>query len=144
MLVFILQDCPICNGYLPMIQRLADEGTKRGAVLFLVQVDPGIADGEARKHARDYGYTIPTLLDRKHDLVRRLQVKSAPTAVVLAADGSTAYEGRIDDRYAALGKPREVATTHELADALAAVLDGKSVVNPRTVAVGCAVPDLPK
>ena len=37
-LVFILQDCPICNGYAPELSRLAEEFAPRGLSLMLVHV----------------------------------------------------------------------------------------------------------
>lgn len=142
-LVFVLQDCPICNGYAPQIERLAAESLAKDVPFYLIHVDPAFTPDDARKHARDYGYTIPVLIDRRHELVRRLGVRAVPTAVVLNSQGQTEYEGRIDDQYVALGKARNVVTSHDLHDALAAVLAGKPVAHPRTHAIGCAVPDLP-
>lgn len=142
-LVFVLQDCPICNGYAPQIQRLAAESRAKDIVFYLIHVDPALTPTDARKHARDYGYTIPVLIDRRHELVTRLGVVAVPTAVVLDHRGQTQYEGRIDDQYVAIGKARNVVTTHDLRDALAAVLAGKPAPAPRTRAIGCAVPDLP-
>jgi hypothetical protein len=49
------------------------------------------------------------------------------------------YLGRIDDRFPDLGVRREEPTTHELRDALDAVLAGKPVETPRTLAVGCFI-----
>jgi peroxiredoxin len=143
-LVFILQDCPICNGYAPQIQRLASEFESRGAVFYIVHVDPTLSTDDARRHAKDFGYTLPVLIDRKHELVGRLDVRTVPTAVVLGPDGAPRYAGRIDNRYAALGRSREAATTHDLRDALLATIDGKPARVTRAPAVGCSVPDLPK
>jgi thiol-disulfide isomerase/thioredoxin len=142
-LVFVLQDCPICNGYAPQIQRLAAESRAKDVPVYLIHVDPALTPDDARKHARDYGYTIPVLIDRRHELVGRLGIGSVPTTVVLNDRGETQYEGRIDDQYVAIGKARNVVTAHDLRDALAAVLAGNPVAHPRTRAIGCAVPDLP-
>ena len=49
------------------------------------------------------------------------------------------YRGRIDNQYAALGKPRRVVTVHDLRDALDAVLAGRPVANPETEAFGCFI-----
>jgi thiol-disulfide isomerase/thioredoxin len=142
-LVFVLQDCPICNGYAPLIQRLAAKFSPQGASFYLIHVDPTLSTADAVKHAKDFGYQLPVLIDRKHDLVGRVGIQIAPTAVVLGADGAPRYKGRIDDQYAGVGKPRTVATTHELRDAITAVLDDKTVPVAQTRAIGCAVPDLP-
>jgi protein-disulfide isomerase len=142
-IVFVLQDCPICNGYAPQIQRLASRFGPKGTRFHLVQVDPALTLEAARKHAEAYGYSIPVLLDTRHELVGRLGINTAPTAIVLGPDGNVVYQGRIDDQYAAIGKPRTVASHYDLRDAIAATLKGKPVRDRQTRVVGCAVPDLP-
>jgi len=142
-LFFVLQDCPICNNYAPLIERLSGKFGAQGARFYLIHVDSTITQEAAIQHAKNYGYTIPVLIDRRHELVSRLGVEIAPTAVVLGADGTPVYKGRIDDLYAGIGKPRTVATTHELLDAIVAVVEGKPVNTTQAQSVGCAVPDLP-
>jgi thiol-disulfide isomerase/thioredoxin len=142
-LVFVLQDCPISNGYAPLIERLSNEFGHQGVRFYLVHVDATISQDAAIKHAKDYGYTIPVLIDRRHELVSRLAVDVAPTVVVLGADDTSKYKGRIDDWYAGIGKPRTVATTHDLRDAIVAVIEGKPINATQTQSIGCAVPDLP-
>ena len=143
-LVVVLQDCPICNAYAPRVQRLASQFASRGVRFFLVQVDPTLSTAGAAAHAKEYGYTFPVLIDRGHELVKRLGVSAVPTAVVLDARGRVQYKGRIDNRYFSLGKSREAATTDDLRTALKSVVDGKPVQVARTKVIGCAVPDLPQ
>ena len=64
-----------------------------------------------------------------------------PEAAVFA-DGELVYRGRIDDRFVDFGKTRAAATTHDLAFALQAILDGRPVPESRTRAVGCFIPEL--
>ena len=37
-----------------------------------MHADVELTDGAAKKHAADYGYTCPVLIDRKHELVQRI------------------------------------------------------------------------
>jgi thiol-disulfide isomerase/thioredoxin len=141
-LVFILQDCPICNTYAPLVERLADKFGPEETAFYLVHVDPTLSTEDAKKHAADFKYKIPVLIDRNHALVQRLKILAVPTAVVIGADGQVQYKGRIDDHFFALGKSRNQATTSDLQDAIEAVLAGKPVKEPRTRVIGCAVPDL--
>jgi peroxiredoxin len=142
-LVFVLQDCPICNGYAPQIRRLASQFGAKGTQFYLIHVDATLSSEGAAKHAKAYGYTIPVIIDSKHELVGRLDVVAVPTAAVLGSDGEVKYQGRIDDQYVAIGKSRNVATRYDLRDAIAATLEGKPIAESRTRAVGCAVPDVP-
>ena len=142
-LVFVLQDCPICNGYAPQIERLASRFGPKGVAFYLIHVDPTLTVEAARKHAADYRYSVPVMIDSRHELVSRLEVVAVPTAVVLGSDDQVKYEGRIDDQYVSIGKARNVVTRYDLRDAIAATIEGKPITESRTQAIGCAVPDLP-
>ena len=142
-LIFITTDCPISNGYAPEINRICKDYEGRGIGFYLVHADRELTDAAAKKHAADYGFTCPVLIDRKHELVHRLGATVTPEAVVIGAGGELPYRGRIDDLFVSLGKRRFEATTHDLPAqaALDAVLAGKPVAVPRTAAVGCAISD---
>ncbi|AWM36395.1 Thiol-disulfide oxidoreductase ResA [Gemmata obscuriglobus] len=142
--LFTTTDCPIANGYSPEIAAIAKDFAARGVQFYAVQVDAGLTVEDARRHAKEFGLTVPVLIDTKHELVAATGATRTPEAVVLLPDGTVAYRGRINDLYAGLGKKRPAPKTHDLRDALTAVLDGKPVLNARTEAVGCSIPDLPK
>jgi len=140
-LIFVRTDCPISNSYAPIINRLAKTYADRGVVFYLVYTirDLPIADAKAHLHA--FGYTCPAVIDRQHELVKALGAIATPQAFVITPNGSTAYHGRIDDSFPALGKQRPQPTTHELEDAINAVLDGKQPRVSQTRAIGCAIAD---
>src|SRR5262245_7257808 len=62
-LVFVLADCPISNGYAPEINRLCAAYGPRGVRFFLVQGDEDLGSGAAAGRARDYGFTSPVGVD---------------------------------------------------------------------------------
>ena len=84
-----------------------------------------------------FKYEFPVLFDASCILAQALKPTHTPEAFVLNAEGRLVYRGRIDDLYADLGKKRIEATQHELADAIAAVLDGKSPAKSQAEPVGC-------
>ena len=141
MIIFISVDCPISNAYAPEINRICKDYEPRGLKVYLVHADRTLSLDDARKHAADFGYTCPILIDRGHDLVSRLGARVSSEAAVVLSDGTLAYQGRIDNLYAAVGKKRFEATTHDLRDALDAVLAGRPAPTPRTRAVGCSLAD---
>lgn len=143
-LVFTTTDCPIANGYAPEVEAIAKDFANRGVRVYAVHVDSDLTPDAARKHAKEYSLTVPVLIDTRHELVAATGATRTPEAVVVLPDGTVAYRGRVNDLYAALGKKRQNPKTHDLRDALTAVLDGKPVATPRTEAVGCVIPDLPK
>src|SRR5690242_59070 len=129
-LIFIATDCPISNSYAPEINRICMEYGGEGPGKFrfyLVYADPDLTPQTAAKHAHDFGYTCPTLLDTHHRLLERLRARVTPEAVVLGPDGAVRYHGRIDDKWAGYGKARPEPTTRELRAALDAIRAGKQV-----------------
>lgn len=138
-LFFITTDCPIANSFAPEIHRIVAEYGPRGVDFTLVYTDLTQTPETVKRHAREYGYAPPARLDQDHVLVRRHGITVTPEAVVLAADGTRLYRGRIDDRYLAPGQYRLQPTSCDLRDALEAVLAGRPVPVAETKAVGCFV-----
>ncbi len=89
----------------PEVNRICRAYGAGGIRFYLVHADAELSVAEAAKHAAEYGYSSPVLMDRKHELVETLGVTTTPEVAVVTRDGAIAYRGRIDDRYAALGKP---------------------------------------
>jgi AhpC/TSA family len=141
-LVFVLQDCPIANSYMPELNRLHDSFASRGVQLIVVESDPQITLESARKHADEYQIRLPVVVDADHRWVKFAMAKRTPEAVVFSPRGEILYRGRIDDQYVGFGKRRMEVTTHDLNDALEAVLNDRPVPNPVTEAIGCYIPDL--
>jgi peroxiredoxin len=140
-LFFVWHTCPVANSYAPEIERIYQDYKDRGVAVYLVQVDPDLKVEKARQHAIDYSYTMPVIIDRKHELVKRTGAEMTPEAAVLLPDGELIYRGRIDDRQAALGKRRPAATEFDLRDTLDAILAGKKLEPRTTKAVGCYIPE---
>ena len=138
-LFFITTDCPISNGYVPEMNRIAHAYASRGVRVYAVMADTATLLGEAQKHAMDYGFAFPVLLDPKQTLVRFTGASITPQAAVISPSGSMVYLGRIDNRVEGFGQQRPQATQHELRDALDEVLAGKSVAKPATKAIGCSI-----
>jgi hypothetical protein len=139
-LIFISTDCPIANSYQPQLQRLAAAHAKNGIRLFMIHPSRDVTLEEARQHAAEFKIESRVVIDADQSIARRVGATVTPQAFVFARDQKAPfYEGRIDDLYAALGKKRGVATTHDLADALTALIDGRPVEHAKTQAVGCYI-----
>jgi hypothetical protein len=140
-LIFLRTDCPISNRYAPVLQELAQKYSPK--VKFWL-VYPGEVQTPASIHQQmtDYGYHIAALRDLRHQLVDLCGVKVTPEAAVFNPSGKLIYHGRIDNRYESLARVRSAATTHELADAIEAALQGRAPANPAVPGIGCSVADL--
>jgi thiol-disulfide isomerase/thioredoxin len=141
--IFTSTDCPVSNRYAPEVRRLVQRFAPKGIVFRLAY--PGRADEDAaiRDHMRAFSYAgaLEAVRDPDLALARFSGATITPEAVVIVG-GAVAYRGRIDDRVVDLGVDRPAPTVHDLADALAAIVDGRPVPHPVTQAVGCYIADL--
>jgi len=140
--VFILgTECPVANGYAPLMQRLADAYGSRGIKFYGLHPDPDVTAKLAADHATDYALKFPVLLDGQQQLASQMGVKVLGEVVVLLPTGQVVYRGRIDDRFSTSGKRRDAATSNELESALQAILAGKQPA-AAPPAFGCPIPKL--
>jgi len=139
-LLFVATDCPNANTYAPVLARLYREFSSRGVLFFNVYSDPDETDATVKQHDADYQVPFPALLDPHQTLARLTGARSTPEAVILSPSGQTLYRGRVDNRFADIGKTRFNPSKEDLREALEAVLEGKPVAVPVTRVIGCAIP----
>jgi hypothetical protein len=143
-LIFTRTDCPIANRYAPEIRRLTAKFAPQGVLFRLVYPEASDTPEKIREHLAAFEYPCEAWRDPAHVLVRHFGVKVTPEVVIFVPDGKlTAYRGRIDDLYVDFGRARAAPTTHELEEALAAVLSNRPVAVATTTAVGCSIGDSP-
>jgi hypothetical protein len=140
--LFVRTDCPITNRYAPELRRLSQEFQGRGADFWLVYPDPAATEQAIRDHMAQYSFPGTALRDPRHELVKRARVTIAPEAAVFDATGHLVYHGRIDDQWVNPGKARPAARTHDLEEAISAVLAGRAPAQPETHAIGCWLADV--
>lgn len=137
--VFLSSTCPISNGYAPELARLRAEWAPRGIAFRLIYVEPGLTIEQARRHAAEHALAGEIVVDSDRRLARARGARVTPEVALVAPEGGTFYQGRIDDRFRDLGLGYSPPRTSELRDALAALLAGRSPARPRTEAVGCPI-----
>ncbi len=140
--IFVRSDCPVTNRYAPELQHLFQEFSARSVEFWLVYPDPSETPEQIKKHMLDYGFPGQPLRDPQHELVKRAQAETAPEAAVFDSKNNLMYHGRIDDLWVSPGRARPMPTTHDLEDAIAAVLDGRAPRQAVTHAVGCSLADV--
>lgn len=142
-LVFLHPECPISNQYVQELNRIAERFGER-IEFFGVLSDPKITREEAKRYVKDFSIAFPVLFDASSDLAIRLRPTHVPEAFVFDDGGSPRYRGRINDQFAALGKRRPQVTSHDLVEALAAVVAGEPVPQAKSEIVGCVFEAIPK
>jgi hypothetical protein len=140
-LLFVTPDCPISNAYAPEYNAICEAYSKQKIAFAVIYVATDLTIKALTKHAKDFGYTCPTYVDRKNSFAHRIQAKMTPEVIVVLPNGATAYQGRIDDLFFDYGKRRPKPTQYDLRNALDAVLKGQPPTITRTTPIGCYIPD---
>jgi len=137
-LVFTNTTCPLAQRYLPILQAL--ETNYRDKDVQFVSVNAASEDTliDMATQAVRYEMEFPFVKDFDGSCARALGVTRTPEAVVLDSERRLCYRGRIDDQYRLRGVRKE-PTTHDLKNALDAVLAGKPVATPETEVDGCVI-----
>ena len=139
-LFFVMHDCPIANGFAPEISRIAEEYRARGVRAYVIYAEDDLSPADAKRHAHDYGYRCPALLDPPRALALAAGATVSPEAAIFSPKGGLLYRGRIDDRAIAPGKHRAEPHVRDLRVALDAILAGRPVRERFTRAIGCYLP----
>lgn len=137
-LIFVSPYCPTANKFMPEVNRIA-AAYAPAFTFHLVHADADVKLADVLQHNEMNQVIIPVLLDRAQLLAKRTGATITPEAVVLGADGTTLYQGRINDLYLGPTKKQRQATTRDLCDALEAIQQGKPVTTPKTEAMGCKI-----
>ncbi len=136
-IVAVSPTCPIAQRYLPVLGAMEKNYRPRGVQFAALYV----GDDSIREMAADAiesGVEFPFLRDINHKCTSALGFTRTPEVVVLDADHTIRYRGRIDDQFR-LGGDRAEATQHPLRDAIENVLAGKPVTLTETPVDGCAI-----
>ena len=138
-------DCPFCrNHYKTGAMQELQKNLEAKGVVWLI-VDSVSKDNfsyrtpaQAQKEMADQKMHVTAWLDDSSGAIGHLYgMKTTPHMFVIAADGTLAYDGAIDNRPAPFGDPR--TAKNYVSAAVDELLAGKPVAVSQTKSYGCAV-----
>jgi peroxiredoxin len=138
-IVFSSNRCPTAKAYGRRLNDLARTYGPRGVQLVAINSNdphlyPDEGYGRMVERAAEDAYTFPYLADVEQRVARAYGAKCTFHVFLLDEDRRLRYEGRFDD-----ARLEERVSSHDLADALDAVLAGREVMTPRTRPFGCSL-----
>lgn len=137
-LIFLATECPLCNEFIPRLNKLAVAYEKQNVRLFGVICDRSVTRQQALEHYKAFRLKFPVLIDTAEDLQSLTGATHTPQAFVFDRQGREIYQGLIDDSTERLGRKAAPKKSY-LADALHAVADGRKVAISKTGTVGCLI-----
>lgn len=140
LVIFSCNHCPWVKAWQARMVVLGNEYSQKGVGVVAVNSnDTAAYPDDDMEHmvvqAKEHGYRFPYVMDATSEVARAFGATRTPEAFLFDAQGKLVYHGAIDDN---AEKPHEVKNTY-LADALAAVVEGKPVPVAETKAFGCSI-----
>jgi thiol-disulfide isomerase/thioredoxin/mono/diheme cytochrome c family protein len=136
-LVFLSDECPVSNQYIPELNRIAQSLGKSPVEIYGVMSDRTRTRQQAKEFVETFKPSFPVLFDASATLARLLTPTHVPEAFVLDPLGNIVYRGRIDNQFDDNLKRRTNVTSHDWQDAIQATARGEKVLLAQTNPVGC-------
>jgi hypothetical protein len=135
--------CPVVRQALPALKQLRADYAARGVEFFMINANLQDEREALAQEATEFGIDLPILRDETQLIGESLDLTRTAEVLVIDPRGwKLVYRGPIDDRLA-YDAQKAVATKHYAADALSALMDGKTPTVTQVEPVGCLV-DLPQ
>ncbi|MBY0588502.1 redoxin family protein [bacterium] len=137
-LAFVGTDCPLVKSYSPRLMALESRLSALG--IGLVGIDSNIQDSlaEIAGYAKDFNISFPILKDADHALADAVGARRTPEVVLLDAQWSVRYMGRIDDQFG-IGTRKPVPLREDLFLAAEELSLGKEISVAKTDSLGCLI-----
>ena len=137
--VAVTNSCPLAQRYLPVLSELEKSYRDKGVQFLALNVSLDDPITEMAAQAVESGCEFPFGRDSDGQTARAFGFQRTPEAVVLGADHTIRYRGRIDDQFrTGGGKPSP--SSEPLKAAIEDLLAGRDVAVKETTVDGCLVP----
>jgi peroxiredoxin len=141
--IFTCNHCPFAKAYEDRIIAIHNEYSQKGMPVIAINPnDPEIVSAdsfeEMKKRAKEKNFPYPYLIDENQEVYKQYGATRTPHVFILKKkqeDLIVSYIGTIDDNYQDASKVKN----RYLADALDALLDGKTPDPATTKAIGCTI-----
>ena len=143
LVIFMCNHCPYVIAVQERINALAKRYQSGGLAVVAINPNDAVryqADSMAamKVRAAEQGYVFPYLQDETQDVARAYDAVCTPDLYLFANEGGTfrlRYHGRIDDNW----KEQALVTRQELAEAVDAILNGRTPATEQHSSMGCSI-----
>jgi peroxiredoxin len=138
--MFTCNHCPYVQAYEDRLIEIQGDYSSRQVSLVAINANdaknyPEDSFPNMVKRAKTKGYNFPYLRDEGQTVASAYGATYTPEIFVLDRERRLQYAGRIDDNW----QQPEKATSHDLRNAIEALLNKKPVPKAETHAIGCTV-----
>jgi thiol-disulfide isomerase/thioredoxin len=144
--VFLSDECPMCQGYAPVLNQLHADFGEKGVEIIGVFPNYYATDSSILAYKTEYNIQFKILKDSTFTLTNRFKASITPQVFLVNeakkdvyTEGSLLYSGQLDDAYFRAGKRRGMTSEHYLKAAIEAVLANKKPAISTTKSIGCVI-----
>jgi len=130
--VFTCNICPVAVAYEDRFIEFAKKYEAKGVRFIAINVNSSEDISAMKQRAEEKGFNFPYAYDESGDSARAYGARVTPHLYVVDAKGKVVYQGAFDDN---MNKP----TKAYLANAVEAILAGKTPEVAETRAIGCGI-----
>jgi peroxiredoxin len=141
-LVFLGNDCPVGNLYVPRLIELEREYRKQGVVFLGINSNAHETDQDVAKFVAERGISFPVLKDPENKVADAALVERTCEVIVLDGFARIRYRGAIDDQYQQ-GKAKHAPDHNYMRDALTALMANQPIKVPASKVAGCLLDRAP-
>ena len=137
--LFICNHCPYVQAYIPRLIDLQRRFAGKARFIAINSNDPETYTEDSfekmKEYATRWGLNFPYAHDGTQEVAHAYGAERTPEIFVIDGQGVVRYEGGIDDNY----KDATRVTARPLEEAIAAIVAGREVAEPRSHAIGCTI-----
>lgn len=138
-LVLLEPGCPIARYHLATLRELHEAFAEKGIVFQGYVPNVLATEASVAGYREKFEIPFPVEPDPQQRKAAELGATIVPEVFVYDAKEALIYRGRIDDKFAAVGKRRPRTRSHDLKRTLIALLEGKPLPSAQTEPVGCPI-----
>jgi hypothetical protein len=143
--LFLMEDCPVTVAYIPELKLLISEFESDSIQFKAYFPNPSSDETRIKEFINTYKLPLESKIDEGQLLAKKYDIRIMPEVVIVnKIENKILYKGRIDNWFAAIGKRRLKATTHELRAYLTKIRNGELITYKKTQAIGCYLTRLEK
>ena len=133
-IMFIATECPVSNAYNERMAGLYDTFHSKGIAFVGMNANKEESVKRIAEHSKEHGFLFPVLKDDQNKIADLYGAQVTPEVFVVNPHGKLLYHGRIDD-----SKNPAKIKSHDLSEALDALLAGKEASATEPKAFGCSI-----
>lgn len=139
-IVFMCNHCPYVKATLDRLIKIQNRYRDKGVQLVGINPNdertyPEDSFENMKVMAKEKGISFPYLRDETQEVARKYNAVCTPDIFVYGPERRLLYRGRIDDNW----QYPEKVTMHDLADALDAIISGKTPPAEQHPSMGCSI-----